>query len=57
MAIKDAKLVKNKIDQIVLVGGSSRIPKIKTMLREYFENKPLWDSINPDEAVAYGAAI
>jgi L1 cell adhesion molecule like protein len=53
----DAKLSKSEIDEIVLVGGSTRIPKIKSLLSEFFEGKPLNDSINPDEAVASGAAV
>jgi len=57
LAIKDSGILKEDIHEIILVGGSSRIPKIKTMLSEYFNNKQLSQSINPDEAVAYGAAI
>ena len=57
-AIKDAKLIARDIKQIVLVGGSTRIPKIKTFLKEYFgEDCKINDSINPDEAVAYGATL
>lgn len=56
-AIKDAKLTKTQIDDIVLIGGSTRIPKIQTLLSNMFPNKELNKSINPDEAVAYGAAI
>jgi len=55
--MKDAKMSKSKIDEIVLVGGSTRIPKIQTQLSEYFNGKALNKSINPDEAVAYGAAV
>ena len=55
--LKDSKMSKPQIDDIVLVGGSTRIPKIKEMLRELFNGKELCGSINPDEAVAYGAAI
>jgi L1 cell adhesion molecule like protein len=55
--LKDAKLSKNQIDEIVLVGGSTRIPKIQEMLSEFFNGKELCKSINPDECVAYGAAI
>ena len=55
--IKDSKIPKNKIDEIVLVGGSTRIPKIQQMLTEYFNGKELCKSINPDECVAYGAAV
>lgn len=53
----DAKKSKKEIDEVVLVGGSTRIPKIRTMLSEYFGGKELCQSINPDEAVAYGAAV
>ena len=48
---------KNKVDEIVLVGGSTRIPKIQSMLREMFNGKELNNRLNPDEAVAYGATI
>lgn len=54
--LRDAKLSKSQIDEIVLVGGSTRIPKIQSMLSDYFNGKELNKSINPDEAVAYGAA-
>jgi len=56
-ALKDAKIGKGQIHDIVLVGGSTRIPKIQTMLSEFFMGKTLNKSINPDEAVAYGAAV
>ncbi|XP_027194247.2 heat shock 70 kDa protein 1A-like [Dermatophagoides pteronyssinus] len=56
-AMRDAKLDKSKIDEIVLVGGSTRIPKIQKLLTDYFNGKDLNKSINPDEAVAYGAAV
>ncbi|KAF7270746.1 hypothetical protein GWI33_016328 [Rhynchophorus ferrugineus] len=56
-ALKDAKLQKDKIDDVVLVGGSTRIPKIQALLQEMFQGKELNRSINPDEAVAYGAAV
>ena len=56
-ALKDARITKHKIDEVVLVGGSSRIPKIQSMLSEFFEYKSLKHSVNPDEAVACGAAI
>jgi len=55
--LKDAKVEKKDINEIVLVGGSTRIPKIQSMLTEFFDGKELCKSINPDEAVAYGAAI
>ena len=56
-ALRDAKLDKSAIDEIVLVGGSTRIPKIQKILQDCFNGKELNKSINPDEAVAYGAAI
>ena len=55
--LRDAKLGKNEIDEIVLAGGSTRIPKIQELLMEYFSGKKLNKTINPDEAVAYGAAM
>lgn len=55
--LKDAKMDKNNIDEIVLVGGSTRIPKVQQLLQDFFNGKELCKSINPDEAVAYGAAI
>ncbi len=55
--LRDAKMSKSDIDEIVLVGGSTRIPKVQQMLSEYFNGKELNKSINPDEAVAYGAAV
>ena len=55
--IRDAKMDKSKINEIVLVGGSTRIPKIQQMLSSFFNGKELNKSINPDEAVAYGAAV
>jgi len=55
--MKDAKMSKDNVDDIVLVGGSSRIPKIQEMLSSYFGGKDLCKNINPDEAVAYGAAV
>jgi len=55
--LKDAKMSKEQINEIVMVGGSSRIPKIREMLTNYFNGKKLNDSVNPDEAVAFGAAV
>ena len=55
--IKDAKMDKSRVQEVVLVGGSTRIPKIQQMLSDYFNGKELNKSINPDEAVAYGAAV
>ena len=56
-AIVDAKVDKRQIDTVVLVGGSTRIPKIQKLLQEFLNGKDLNKSINPDEAVAYGAAV
>merc|ERR1712227_595576 len=56
-ALRDAKLDKASIDDIVLVGGSTRIPKIQKLLQDFFNGKELNKSINPDAAVAYGAAV
>ena len=56
-AIEDAGIAKEEIHDVVLVGGSTRIPKIQALLQDYFEGKELNKSINPDEAVAYGAAV
>merc|ERR1712226_411851 len=56
-ALRDAHLSKNDIHDVVLVGGSTRIPKIRKLLEEFFNGKVLNQSINPDEAVAYGAAV
>ncbi|KAF1992598.1 heat shock protein-like protein [Aulographum hederae CBS 113979] len=55
--LKDANLDKSKVDEIVLVGGSTRIPRIQKLLTDFFGGKKLEKSINPDEAVAYGAAV
>ncbi|XP_073993496.1 heat shock protein 68-like [Rhodnius prolixus] len=56
-ALQDAKLDKASIHDVVLVGGSTRIPKIQSLLQNFFNGKSLNLSINPDEAVAYGAAV
>lgn len=56
-ALRDAKFDKSQIHDIVLVGGSTRIPKIQKYLQDFFNGKELNKSINPDEAVAYGAAV
>jgi len=55
--LKDAGLKKNEVDDIVLVGGSTRIPKVQTLLEDFFNGKKASKGINPDEAVAYGAAV
>jgi len=55
--LKDAKFSKSDIDDVVLVGGSSRIPRVQALLKEFFNGKELCQSIHPDEAVAYGAAV
>ncbi|CAH2061057.1 unnamed protein product, partial [Iphiclides podalirius] len=56
-ALKDAKMDKSQIHDVVLVGGSTRIPKVQSLLQNFFCGKKLNLSINPDEAVAYGAAV
>ncbi|XP_075485012.1 luminal-binding protein 5-like isoform X1 [Primulina tabacum] len=56
-ALADAGLGKHQIDEIVLVGGSTRIPKIQQLLKEYFDGKEPNKGVNPDEAVAFGAAV
>eukprot|EP00965_Chrysotila_dentata_P121696 4022993-Pleurochrysis_carterae.AAC.2 len=55
--LRDAKVEKSGVDEVVLVGGSTRIPKVQQLLKEYFNGKEPNKSINPDEAVAYGAAV
>ncbi|KAJ1879975.1 Heat shock protein ssb1, partial [Kickxella alabastrina] len=55
--LKDSGIAKNQVDDIVLVGGSTRIPKVQSLLQEFFDGKELNKSINPDEAVAHGAAV
>ena len=55
--LRDSKMSKSQIDEIVLVGGSTRIPKIQQLLTDFFNGKELCKTINPDECVAYGAAI
>jgi len=56
-ALRDAKYDKSQIHELVLVGGSTRIPKVQKLLEDFFNGKGLNKSINPDEAVAYGAAV
>ncbi|XP_051205551.1 heat shock 70 kDa protein BIP5-like [Lolium perenne] len=56
-AMQDARLSKADIDEVVLVGGSTRIPKIQQLLKDYFHGKEPHKGVNPDEAVAYGAAV
>jgi heat shock protein 5 len=55
--LEDAGLKKSEVDEIVLVGGSTRIPKVQELLRDFFNGKSLNHGVNPDEAVAYGAAV
>ena len=55
--LKDSKLDKKSIDEIVLIGGSTRIPKVKQMIEDYFDGKEVNKSIDPEEAVVYGAAV
>ncbi|XP_055447945.1 heat shock 70 kDa protein 1A [Psammomys obesus] len=56
-ALRDAKLDKAQVHDLVLVGGSTRIPKVQKLLQDFFNGRDLNKSINPDEAVAYGAAV
>ena len=55
--LTDSKISKNQVNEIVLVGGSTRIPKVQELLSEFFNGKELNKSINPDEAVAFGATV
>ncbi|CAI5733912.1 unnamed protein product [Hyaloperonospora brassicae] len=55
--LRDSKLSKGQVNEIVLVGGSTRIPKVQQLLMDFFNGKELFKSINPDEAVAYGATV
>merc|ERR1711975_148113 len=55
--LEDADLEKSEVDEVVLVGGSTRIPKVQSLLKDYFNGKEPSKNINPDEAVAYGAAV
>ena len=55
--LEDADMSKSEVDEIVLVGGSTRIPKVQSLLKDYFDGKEPSKGVNPDEAVAYGAAV
>merc|ERR1719335_1561670 len=55
--LEDADMAKSEVDEIVLVGGSTRIPKVQSLLKDYFDGKEPSKGVNPDEAVAYGAAV
>merc|ERR1712167_512069 len=55
--MEDADMSKDEVDEIVLVGGSTRIPKVQTLLKDFFDGKEPSKGVNPDEAVAYGAAV
>lgn len=55
--LRDAKMGKSDIDEVVLVGGTTRIPKVQQLLSDFFNGKELCKSLNPDECVAYGAAV
>merc|ERR1712046_160908 len=57
VALDDAGMKKNEINEIVLVGGSTRIPKVQQLIKDFFNGKEPNRGINPDEAVAYGAAV
>ncbi|XP_010931247.1 heat shock cognate 70 kDa protein 2 [Elaeis guineensis] len=55
--LRDSKMAKSSVHEVVLVGGSTRIPRVQQLLQDFFNGKELCKSINPDEAVAYGAAV
>merc|ERR1719379_1008219 len=55
--LKDSGIAKKAVSEVVLVGGSTRVPKVQTMIQEFFDGKKPCRSINPDEAVAYGATV
>merc|ERR1712127_459310 len=55
--LKDSDISKGSVHEVVLVGGSTRIPKVQELLTDFFNGKQLNKTINPDEAVAYGAAV
>ena len=55
--LRDANISKSEVDEIILVGGSTRVPKIQSLLSDFFGGKTLCKSVNPDECVAYGAAV
>ena len=55
--LRDSKMSKAQVHDVVLVGGSTRIPKVQQLLSDFFNGKEPSRSINPDEAVAYGAAV
>ena len=57
ICLQDAKIDKGAVHDIVLVGGSTRIPKVQSLLSDFFNGRELSKSINPDEAVAFGAAV
>lgn len=57
MCLKDVNMEKESIDEVVLVGGSTRIPKVQQSLQEFFNGKSLCQKMNPDEAVAHGVGI
>lgn len=56
-ALEESGFAKDKIDEIVLVGGSTRIPKVRQLVKSFFNGKEPNTGINPDEAIAYGAAV
>lgn len=57
IVLDDAGMTKKEVDEIVLVGGSTRIPKVQNLVKDFFNGKEPHRGINPDEAVAYGAAV
>ncbi|KAH9366026.1 hypothetical protein HPB48_022958 [Haemaphysalis longicornis] len=56
-ALEDSKVDKSKVDEVVMVGGSTRIPRVQRIVKEFFNDKEPCHNINPDEAIAYGAAV
>ena len=57
MALKNSRLKRSEIGEVVIVGGSTRIPKVQQLLKDFFDGKEPNKGVNPDEAVAYGAAV
>ena len=55
--LEDGGMSKKEVDEIILVGGSTRIPKVQQLIKEFFNGKEPSKGVNPDEAVAYGAAV
>lgn len=55
--LSDANLLKSQIDEVIMIGGTTRIPKVQQMVKEFFDGKNLNKRLNPDEAVAFGATV